>query len=533
MKKRIHSVSIILLLLGGFLSASPVIREMGKTTSFSELLDNGKSKNVTVFAINDLHGTVEEDISGKNPGIAKLNEVLTELRTQNPESIFVSAGDNYQGSALSNLSKGKIISDYFRMAGLAASTVGNHEFDWGDSMFPQWETDGNFTFIAANIIYKPTGRIPDWCKPYELYRIGGHLIAVIGTATQDTVFTTSRKMIQDYEFLDPAECVRKTLRQLDAVYHPEAVVVLSHIGSHDNRLSPGNPVTATDSSELEDICRIRGVDAVITGHSHEFVKGKCHEVPVVQALNYGRAVSLIRFRFNEHGLEKVLYDVVDLYKYKDWITEDGKVLSLVASYKEKYGAQLGESVAFVEAELSHEETVPNVTPLGYLVAGAMKKAFGVDMAVTNGGGLRKSIKAGTLTVNDMWELIPFDNTGVIVTVKGADLKKIIDHGINSVGFRAGQFAGGKVYYTTSSPEGSRVKRIVLDDGREVEDSSEYTIAVNDFMFDGGDKYDMIKPAAVKYENTYVPFRDAVTAQFKAMGTIDKTRAEMPDVLIAE
>ena len=539
---------IIKFFTGAFLSAALLVSGVsaekipsyGTTNSGSQFLENGKSKYVSIFAVNDIHGTIEEDLAGKNPGGAKLLEVLDELKVLNPESIFVSAGDNYQGSALSNLSKGKVMSDFFKKAGLVTSTIGNHEFDWGDDMFEQWEKDGGFSFIACNLRDKKTGKLPSWCKEYELCYIGGHLICIVGAATKDTVFTASKKRIENFEFLDPAKCIRKVLRKVEASYAPEAVVVLSHIGSHINRLS-GTPVSASndksDKFELEDVASLKGVDAIITGHSHEYVNGTLNGKPVVQAYNYGRAISQIKLTFSENGLKSAKGNVIEVYKNKDAITENPEVLSLVASYRAKYGSELGEKICQVEEELSHEETVPNVTPLGFTIASAMKAAFKADFAVTNGGGLRKSVKAGTLTVNDMWELIPFDNTGVILTLKGKDLKKIVDHGINSVGFRAGQFAGGKVSFTSRKPEGSRVTKIVLDDGRTVQDNETYTCVVNDFMAEGGDKYtvisDGIKDGSIKADNTYVPFRDAVIEQLKGWGSIKKSWSEVPQVLFAE
>ena len=536
MKKIISLVLLTLITVPLCLAKDAAIRKMGRTTSASELLDNGKSKYVSVFAINDFHGSVEEDLTGTNLGIAKLTEVLGELRDANPESMFVSAGDNYQGSALSNLSRGKIVSEFFKYNGLACSTIGNHEFDWGQDTFATWEKDGDFNFIACNLREKSTGKLPSWCREYELYNIGGHLICIIGCATIDTVYTAGKSVTEPYEFLDPAKCVRKVLRKVEAIYHPEAVIVLSHVGSHINRLT-GTPVSSAndkdDKYELEDLCRIKGVDAVITGHSHEYVNSVLNGVPVVQAKNYGKAISQIKIKFNEEGIVSVKGNVIDLAKSKSEITENHDMISLIAKYKGEYGAELGEKVCLVEKELSHEETVPNVTPLGYTVASAMKSAFGTDFAVTNGGGLRKSIKAGTLTVNDMWELIPFDNTGVILTVKGADLKKIVDHGINTVGFRAGQFAGGTVYYNSSMPEGYRVTKIVLDDGRTVEDDAIYTCVVNDFMAEGGDKYDVIGETALSITNTYIPFRDAVIEELQKKEILGSEWAEIPEVLIAE
>ena len=521
------------LALGVTTVSAETIRKMGTTNSASSFLENGKSKYVSIFAVNDFHGSVEEDLAGKNPGMAKLNEVLTELKGAYPESIFVSAGDNYQGSALSNLSQGKIVSDFFKKAGLVTSTIGNHEFDWGDELFPVWEKDGGFTFLACNLVDKRTGKIPDWCKEYELYNIGGHTICIIGAATVDTLYTAAKKRVENFEFLDPAKCIRKVLRRVQATYKPDAVVVLSHIGTHENRLYKGSPVSADNRTEIEDVCKIKGVDAVITGHSHEYINGTLNGKPVVQAINYGRAISVIRLKFGENGLREAKGSVIEVYKEKDAITEDPDMLSIIADYRSQYGEQLGETICTVEAELSHEENVPNVTPLGFVIASAMKAAYKTDFAVTNGGGLRKTVNAGTLTVNDMWELIPFDNTGVVIKVKGKDLKKIVDHGINSVGFRAGQFAGGVVYYTTRMPEGYRVQKIVLDSGEEVDDEKTYTCVVNDFMADGGDKYDVIAQTALEVDNTYIPFRDAVIDELKSWGAIDKRWAEMPKVLIAQ
>lgn len=533
MKKIIALLTAGFVMLGSFAQG---IKSYGNIGPASEVLENGKSKYVSIFAINDFHGSVEEDLAGKNPGAAKLYEVLNELELANPESIFVSAGDNYQGSALSNLSGGKVVSDFFKYANLVTSTIGNHEFDWGEEKFAEWEKDGNFSFVACNLIDKRTGKIPSWCKEYELCYVGGHLICIIGAATMDTVFTASKNRIENFEFQDPAKSIRKVLRKVQASYAPEAVVVLSHIGSHENRLTK-TPVSASndtvDKFELEDVAKIKGVDAIITGHSHEYVNGLLNGKPVVQAINYGRAISQIRLKFNEKGFKEAKGRVIEVYKDKDAITENADVLSMVASYRSQFGEQLGETVAFVENELSHEENIPNVTPLGYVIASAMKQAYNVDFAVTNGGGLRKSINAGTLTVNDMWELIPFDNTGVIAQVSGSTLKKIVDHGINPAGFRAGQFAGGRVYYTTRAPEGSRVTRIVLDDGRTVRDDEIYNVVVNDFMAEGGDKYDIIAQEAKSLDNTYIPFRDAVSDVLKQWGTINKSWSELPRVLIAE
>ncbi|NLL63868.1 MAG: hypothetical protein GX241_06540 [Ruminococcaceae bacterium] len=495
------------------------IETRGGFDANTELSSDGKVKTVALFAINDLHGSVEEEIDGKNPGIAKLYQALVELRQAYPASLFVSAGDNYQGSALSNLTQGKIVSDFFALAGLDASAVGNHEFDWTDERFADWQKDGGFPFIAANIIDKRTGDIPSWAEPYVMYRVGGRLIALIGLSTPNTPNSTKAEFVENYVFTDPAEAALKYTRQLQATYKPDAIIALTHIGSFTNRLNTNQAVSIVDTEGLEKLSKVKGLDAIISGHSHMLVSAKSAGVPVVQAMNYGRGISKVVISFNSDGSKRVSVGVEEIYKNKNDIPEHPQAMSIVQQYNNELGGELGERLAVVEGDLNHETDIQNVTPMGYWVCEMLRTHFDADVAVMNGGGLRKGFLPGPVSVKDMWELMPFDNTAVLVELKGLDLKQVIDHGIDSNGFRPGQFAGLTVNYKPQAPRGQRIVSMFLADGTEVQDNGVYTMVTNDFLFDGGDLYTMVKPAAVSSENTYVPIRELLIEDTRKAGSI--------------
>ena len=65
MKKIIAFLAAALLSVSLFAEKIP---SFGTTNSGSQFLENGKSKYVSIFAVNDIHGTIEEDLAGKNPG---------------------------------------------------------------------------------------------------------------------------------------------------------------------------------------------------------------------------------------------------------------------------------------------------------------------------------------------------------------------------------------------------------------------------------------------------------------------------------
>ena len=85
---------------------------------------------IDILSVNDFHGALVE--SGRNPGAAKFGAFLRSEWKKNPHgTIFLSAGDMFQGSPDSNLLYGKTVVEVLNALRLDAMTLGNHEFDWG------------------------------------------------------------------------------------------------------------------------------------------------------------------------------------------------------------------------------------------------------------------------------------------------------------------------------------------------------------------------------------------------------------------
>src|SRR5450759_244487 len=87
----------------------------------------------TILNTNDFHGQLE--LSGSNPGMARTAAVINGERTALGANnvLLVDAGDEMQGSLLSNLQKGAPTIATFNALNYAVATLGNHEFDWGQT----------------------------------------------------------------------------------------------------------------------------------------------------------------------------------------------------------------------------------------------------------------------------------------------------------------------------------------------------------------------------------------------------------------
>ena len=84
---------------------------------------------------------------------------------------------------------------------VSASVAGNHEFNWGIECISKWERNGNFPFLAANILNKKTGKPVEWAKPYLMVEKNGVKVAFIGLATIEDSLQSHSKICERYRNL--------------------------------------------------------------------------------------------------------------------------------------------------------------------------------------------------------------------------------------------------------------------------------------------------------------------------------------------
>lgn len=475
------------------------------------LLVNKNIKRVELVSFNDLHGNVQE--SGKNVGIAKLASAIKAKSIvngfSNYEAIPLSAGDLYQGTAISNLTKGAPVNEFLKDINIPASSIGNHEFDWGKELIPTWAEKGNFDFLAANIIDKKTGKPVEWAKPYKIIEVDGVKIGLIGVTTPETAYKTTPANVADLTFEDPSISVQKYADKLRNEDKVNAVVVLSHLGATTDK--DKKPV-----GEAVDLAnKVKNVDAIIASHDHQFTNVEVNGVKIIEAGYNGRALSVLTFDFDNTGkLVSLGAKLDELYLRSSSIVPDKTSADIVKKYEAELLPILSEKVADLDKDLSHDRN-EGLTPLGTVVSETMRKITGVDIAITNGGGVRAPLSAGVLTIGDLYTILPFDNTLVTMELKGSDVKAAIEHGIMPESFGWGQFSGIKVWYDKEAKAGERITSIRLEDGTLLDMNKYYTVVVNDFMATGGDGYDFTNAKNMK--DTMLVMRDEITNYWKANG----------------
>jgi 2',3'-cyclic-nucleotide 2'-phosphodiesterase (5'-nucleotidase family) len=169
---------------------------------------------------------------------------------------------------------------------------------------------------------------------------------------------------------------------------------------------------------------------------------------------------------------------------------------MVGMFMKAVGPKINRVVSVLPAPITREKSPAGETAMGTLIAEAQMQFAKTDFALMNPGGIRQDLTAGgPVTWGTLFGVQPFGNRVIKAKITGAQLKKVLEQQFPADGKKSPtilQVAGMRVTYDMSKPIGSRIVKIVGEDGKPVSMSREYTIAVNNFIKDGGDGFTELK-----------------------------------------
>ena len=151
--------------------------------------------DVQVLTINDFHGRIEANFENGEAGAAVVAGAVDAFEAENPNTLFVSAGDSIGASTFTSfIQQDNPTIDALVAAGLDLSAVGNHEFDDGDATLkgfldaladPALGGACKTTALASNVVAQAgTALAPAngtaYVKPYLIKKVDGVDVGIVG-----------------------------------------------------------------------------------------------------------------------------------------------------------------------------------------------------------------------------------------------------------------------------------------------------------------------------------------------------------------
>ena len=439
-------------------------------------------QTLTIVHVNDVHGRVEENAGSKELGFAKLRTAVEMMKEEDPNLLFLNAGDAFHGTTIVNLTSGEQMVEMMNAMEFDAMVPGNHDFNYGYEQLMKLKGLAEFPILGANIVHENTTK-SDF-DPYVIYTMeNGLKVGIFGLGTDETKYKSSPKNTVGIEFTDAVATGKKMVAELQN--KTDIIIALVHLGDD------ASSVNTSDKLAME----VPGIDLIVDGHSHTLLKeGKLvNGTLIVQAEAYTKNIGIVKMEITDGALTSAAARLMP-YEEAATLEADEEILGLIAEVKVVnepiVSVVVGKTLVELDGLREHVRT--GETNLGNLITDAMRISTGADVAFTNGGGIRASIDVGDITVNEILTSFPFTNTLAVIEATGAELLAAIEHGVKDYPAAAGQFphvSGMKYTFDAGKPAGSRVTMVMIGDVA-LDPAKTYKVVTNDFIAIGGDGYTM-------------------------------------------
>ncbi|MGI8575272.1 MAG: 5'-nucleotidase C-terminal domain-containing protein, partial [Egibacteraceae bacterium] len=440
---------------------------------------------VQILGLNETHGQlVPLAVERGGPlagGAAALAAYLAQEEAEFSRTLILDTGDFMQGPPISSFFEGESTVEVFNALGVDAVATGNHEFDWGQDTLQTRIQQADFPFLATNILDAETGEAPEYLQPYEVFDLAGVQVGVIGVGNPQTPSVVIPDAVEGLEFQDvPAtiDAINADVAELQSM-GVETLVLLPHQGLEDE-----------SSGLLADI--VQGVDEeidlVLGGHIPLEIDTTINGLRVLQPLGNTRGYADAELQVDLETGDVVSLDAELERTLVDEIEPDDEIQAIVDGYQAQVDELLGEEVGVAATSILRSDDRQGESEMGNFITDAMR-AFReeIDFAFTNSGGLRADIDEGPITREELFEVLPFGNTVVLLDLTGAQVIQVLEEGAFS-GFGTVQVSGLQWTVDPDAPFGERVVEVSLPDGTPIDPDATYRVVTNNFMAAGGDEF---------------------------------------------
>ena len=500
LKKQWNKITVLLLTFGmifGLFAAVPVQAHDGNASG-STIFD------VKIVHTNDIHARVEEDDYNQVIGMDRLSGIAQAFTEGADGSLMLDSGDTFHGQSIATLVKGESVAKLIKACGYDAMTTGNHDWSYGKDRLKELGGIANVKILSGNIkntdgtsFFDTDAFVKEIAKNGKTLKIG-----VFGVSDPEMKNKTTPSNVEGLEFQDAVTYARREAAALKAE-GCDVVIALSHT------LDPKNVAAQVD-----------GVDLWLCGHEHIELSESVttpdgSKTYVSESGYYLNTVGLIDLNctMDEDGSVHVDYNKTSVdYEAAQNYPKDASVTAVLDSIKAENETVLNRVIGTSPVELDGvwEHIRIGQTNLGNVITDAYLLATGADIAFENAGGIRASIAAGTVTYGDVINVSPYGNYVVTKKLTGAQIKEMLETSLviqenciaandsgewdawpNDSGSYL-QVGGITVRFDPAQPAGDRVLS-VQKDGQELDDTKEYTVAVNNYLA-GSDSYPQLAGA---------------------------------------
>ena len=500
-----------------------------------------ETRNIVILGTSDVHGNIDNydyfsdsapgPTSSSRRGLTKVLSYVKGVLATNPNTILIDDGDTIQGTPLAyyfdvlDTSKTNPLAASMNYMGYVAATVGNHEFNYGPTVFNKYQSEVTFPLLSANV----TGCRDYTFVPYTIKDVNGVQVGILGLTPPAIVHWERPENIVDCVFGDAVAAAQTYVPEMRAA-GADIIVVAAHSGL-DETYGYGRDENFVKFLANE----VTGIDVILAGHSHSVVASQViNGVLVTEPGYWARNISDIRVTVSGSGSDWTVTAKASTAPAVAGYAEDPGLLAITAPYHATTVAYINTPIGTTTAAFPggwsariQDSPLPDLINQVQMDAAAAA-GYPVDAslaALFNDSGL----PAGQIKLKDAYGIYIYDNTLYVVEATGQMVKDELEWTagyFNQYNFEPGgpttnsgmpaynydMWSGIEYKLDITKPVGQRVMDLKLN-GQPLAMDQLVRVALNNYRATG--KF----PAATKLYQSTTEVRELITQWIKDHGTV--------------
>ncbi|KAF0455054.1 Metallo-dependent phosphatase [Gigaspora margarita] len=436
-------------------------------------------------------------------GAARFATVIKEFRESygvESSCVFFS-GDAFNPSVESSVSKGAHMVPALNAFGIDAACLGNHDFDFGVPTLKELVAISNFPWLLSNVVDSETDEPMAGSKKFVILEKNGLKLGIVGLVEKDWLDTIPNlpPNLKHKDYVSAGKELIAQLRDPNGPYAVDLIIALTHC-----RL-PNDIILANKCKD--------DIDLILGGHDHFYYIGKGCDVingwsreaegndgwtgkdavgddgvRLVKSGTDFRELSIVELDIDENTnegrtLKRIKNITVTRREVTSSIVEDEYLSGLIDSATSDIKDKMSKPIAYTVKQWDCRSSILRTqeTAFGNFIADLLYYAYkpcithNIDCAILCAGTIRSdSIYDGEITLGDLLEIFPFEDTVVVIRVTGRQLWDVLQSAVSMVPKQEGRFpvvSGLKIEYNQNAVPGDRLRNVWLTE-RQIDDEDE-------------------------------------------------------------
>lgn len=472
--------------------------------------------HITILNTCDFHGHVlpTENYEGMTNlgGIARCASLIRRVRAEEENVLLVDAGDTFQGTEVGFQSDGQVMVNALNELHYDAWVWGNHEFDWGLEKLAACAERARMPILNANlqpvsatsIPVGATARVLARRQAYVIRDVDGVKVAVIGLNTPGIPNWSRPRLIQGLKLADSVETLRKVIPDVKRA-GAQVLALVCHQGYREGGDDPANQVNAIARAFPE-------LDVIVGGHTHRnFPEFKVGDVLYSQADYFGIHIGRVDLVFDTKR-ERVTRCASKTMLMDGRVPLDGTVMKSLSEELDRSQKTLATVIGEAAGDFGPQGAPRREAPIHDLLFEAIAEtlqAQGVKIDAIVHGILvdHAKIGKGSITIGDIWRIVPYENTIGVLQLTRTQFKEILEE--NASAYNKREFRGVWGLRCTLDPlakNGMRIVSLKRADGTELEPNRKVAVAFNSYeLASGGLRWKRLREIADDPETELIEY----------------------------